>query len=229
MNTTAEAEPQIDPPSDANQLEALAPTGKSKRKSILALAVFALGLNATAAVYTWSPSDFALPDVSTLAELLPHPKASDPTSDPVITALADIQVTQQQHVALLQENSASLQQNAALLQQDSTALASLRQSITDGQVDMKKISAQITDEHVDVKKMSAQISTLIAKVDSLQNALAPEMTSSIPKGHARARLSAAARKSMTRSARPLGPVSVGGAPLTTAPAAAWGSSQSPEG
>ena len=213
MNKTPEAEPQIDAPSDAKQLDALAPTRKSRRKSILALSVFALGLNATAAVYTLSPSDFALPNVGSLAELLPHQKASDP--DPVVAALRDIQSAQQQHVASLQENSSSLQQNTALLQQDSTALASLRESITDEHVDVKKISAQITDERVDVKKMSAQISTLIAKVDSLQNAIAPEVTSSIPTGHARYRLSGVVRKRMARQHGPLGPISVGGAPLSS--------------
>jgi hypothetical protein len=114
--------------------------------------VFALGLNATAAVYTLSPSDFALPNVSSLAELLPHQKASDPIPDPVVAALKDIQSAQQQHVASLQENSSLLQQNTALLEQDSTTLASLRESITDEHVDVKKISAQITDEHLDVKK-----------------------------------------------------------------------------
>jgi hypothetical protein len=94
---------------------------------------------------------------------------------------------------------------------------------------VKKISAQITDEHVDVKKMSAQISTLIAKVDSLQNTIAPEMTSSIPKGRARARLSQVVRKRMARSPKPVGPVSIGGAPLIAAPASVRGPSQSPEG
>src|SRR5581483_8917383 len=133
----------------------------------LALSIFALGLNATAAVYTMSPSEFALPDVSVLAELLPHQKASDPTPDPVVTALKDIQSAQQQHIALLRENSSSLQQ-------DSTALASLRLSLT--------------DERTDVKKISAQIATLIAKIDSLQNAVAPEFTSSIPTGNGRGRL-----------------------------------------
>jgi hypothetical protein len=151
----------------------------SSGKSILALAVFALGLNASAAVYTLSPSDFALPDVSRLAELLPREKVSDPKPDPVLVALKEIQSTQQKHVAALQENNSSLQQSTALIQQDSNTLLSLRQSIKDEKVDVKKISSQITDEHLDVKKMSAQISKLIAKVESLQNALAPEMTSSV--------------------------------------------------
>ena len=157
--------------------------------------------------------DIPLPNVDSLAELLPHQKASDPNPDPVLAALKDIQSAQQQHVASLQENSSSLQQNTALLQQDSIALALLRQSVTDEQVDVKKISAQIKDEHVDVKKMSAQLSTLIAKVDSLQNAIAPEITSSIPRGRARNRLSGVVRKRMAGQPKPVGAVSVGGAPL----------------
>jgi cell division protein FtsB len=199
-------------PSQTEQSECRAPTKLTHQKSIFALSVFALGLNAAAAVYTLSPSDFALPNVSSLAELLPHQK-SDPIPDPVVAALRDIQSAQQQHAATLQENSSSLQENIALLQQDSTTLTSLRQSITDERVDVKKISAQITDEHVDVKKMSAQISTLIAKVDSLQKAVAPEVTSSIPEGRARSRLYGVVRKKMGRPPQSVGPVSVGGAPL----------------
>ena len=190
MTKTPETQSQTEQP------ESTTPSGRSSRKSILALSVFALGLNATAAVYTLSPSDFALPNVSALAELLPHQKASDPIPDSVVAALKDIQ------------------QNTALLQQDSITLASLRQSVTDEQVDVKKVSAQITDEHADVKKMSSQLSTLIAKVDSLQNAIAPEVTSSIPRGRARNRLSGVLRKRMARQPRPVGPVSVGGAPLS---------------
>ena len=208
MTQTSETQSQTE------QLEPAASSKRSSRKSILALSVFALGLNATAAVYTMSPSDFALPNVSSLAELLPYQEASDPIPDPVLAALKDIQLAQQQHVNSLQENSSSLQQNAALLQQDSTTLASLRQSVTDEQVDVKKISAQITDERVDVRKVSAQISTLIAKVDSLQNAITPEVTSSIPTGRARNRLSGVVRKRMARQPKPLGAVSVGGAPLS---------------
>jgi uncharacterized coiled-coil protein SlyX len=100
------------------------------------------------------------------------------------------------------------------IQQDSTALASLRQSLTDERVDVKKISAQIADEHVDVKKMSAQISALVAKIDSLQNSIAPEVTSSIPTGRTQKRLYGVVRKGMASQSEPYGPVSVGGAPLS---------------
>ena len=208
MSQTSETQSQTEQP------ESTTPSKRSSRKSVLAFAVFALGINSAAAVYTMSPSDFALPDVSSLAELLPRQKVSDPIPDPVVAALKDIQSAQQQHFAALRENSFLLQESAALLQQDSVTLASLRQSLTDEQVDVKKISGQITNEREDVKKISGQISTLIAKVDSLQNAIAPEVTSSIPARHARNRLSRAVRKKMARQPIPVGPISVGGAPLT---------------
>jgi len=201
MTKTSETQSQTEQPKSTT------PSGRSS----LALAVFAVGLNATAAVYALSPSDFALPNVGILAELLPHQKASDPIQDPVIAALRDIRSVQQRQFASLQGNNSSLQQNTALLQQDSTTLASLRQSITDEQVDVKRISDLITDEQVDVKKISAQISTLIAKVDSLQNAITPEVTSSISTEHARNRPSGVVRKRMARHAKPVGSVSVGGA------------------
>ena len=216
MTQTSEKQSQTEQP------ESTTPSRKSSRKSILALSVLAIGINSTAAVYTLSPtdfalpnvSDFALPNISSLAELLPHQKASDPIPDPVVAALKDIQSAQQQHVASLQENSFLLQQNTDLLQQGSMTLASLRQSVVDEHVDVKKISSQITDEHADVKKVSAQISTLIAKVDSLQKTIAPEVTASIPTRHARSRLSRAAQKRMAREPKPVGPMSLGGAPLT---------------
>ena len=214
MTKTSETQSQTEQP------ESAAPSKKSEPKIDLgAVGVRSWPKRYCGRLYTvafrfcFAESRFCLPNVSSLAELLPHQKASDPIPDPVVAALKDIQSAQQQHVASLQENSSSLQQNTALLQQDSTTLASLRQSVTDEQVDVKKISAQITDEHVDVKKMSAQISTLIAKVNSLQNAIAPEVTSSIPTRHARNRLSGVVRKRMARQPKPVGPVSVGGAPL----------------
>lgn len=200
-------------PNQTEQLESAMPGKRSSRKSILALSLLAIAINGTAAIYTMPPSfKDALPNVGSLAELLPHERASAPTPDPVVAALKDIQSAQQQHTASLQENGASLQQNTALLQQHSTTLVALRQSVT--------------DEQVDIKAISSQLSKLMAKVDSLESAIAPEITSSIPKGKARNRLSAAPRKKWARWAKPAGPVSVGGAPLTTAPATLQGS---PEG
>lgn len=183
--------------------EAPIPIERSSRKSVLALSVCALAINGAAAIYTW-PSDFRSLNIGSLAELLPRQEASASKPDPVIAALRDIQSAQQQHAALLKESNDSAQQSAALLQQDSTILLSLRQSIT--------------DERVDVKKVSSQLSTLIAKIDSLQNAMMSDVTSSIRRAHARYGLSAAMRKRMARESKSVGPVSVGGAPLS-APAA----------
>lgn len=179
--------------------EAAVPTKRSSRKSVLALSVCALAINGSAAIYT-SPSDFSSLNIGGLAELLPRLEASVPKPDPVAAALKDIQSAQQQHTALLRENNRASQQNAALMQQDSTVLLSLRQSIT--------------DERVDVKKISSQLSTLIAKVDSLQSTMMSDVTSSIRRAHARYGLSAAMRKRMARETKPIGPVSVGGAPLS---------------
>jgi hypothetical protein len=214
--------------SHTDQVEPVTSPKPSTRKSILALSVFALGLNAAAAAYTQSPSDFAfpnlnipVPNLSTLAELLPHQRAPEPAQpDPVVVALKDIQSAQQQHAASLQENNAALQQHTAQLQRDTTTLLGLRQSVT--------------DEQSDIKKISSQLSTLMVKVDALQTAIAPEITSSIGKGRARNRLSALSRKKLARQSKPVGPVSVGGAPLaiapaTTTPAQASGGQPSPEG
>ena len=208
MATTSEAQglvEQLDPAALALAVAALepaapeAPAKRSSRKSVLALSVCALAINGAAAIYTW-PSGLPSLNLSSLADLLPRQEASAPKPDPVVAALKDIQSTQQQHTASLQESNQALQQNAAVLQADSMVLLSLRQSIT--------------DERVDVKKVSSQLSTLIAKIDSLQNAMMSDVTSSVRRANARYGLSAAMRKRIARQSKSAGPVSVGGAPLS---------------
>lgn len=185
--------------------EAPTPPIRPRRKTVLPLAVCALAINGAAAIYT-SPSGMPSLNVASLAELLPRQEAPAPKPDPVVTALKEIQSAQQQHTASLRENNQALQQNAAQLQQDSLVLLSLRQSIT--------------DERVDVKKISSQLSTLIAKVDSLQNVMMSDVTSSVRRANARYGLSAAMRKRMVREPKSLGPVSIGGAPLSVPAAVA---------
>ncbi|GGI24313.1 hypothetical protein [Bradyrhizobium guangdongense] len=179
--------------------EAPAPARQSSRKSVLVFSVCALAINGAAAIYT-SPFDLPAPAISSLAALFPYQENSAPKPDPVVAALKEIQSAQQQQAAALQEINASLQQNTALRQQDSTVLVSLRQSIT--------------DERSDVKRISPQLSTLIAKIDSLQSAMTSDLTSSIRRAHARYGLPAALRKRMLREPKSVGPVSVGGAPLS---------------
>lgn len=192
-------EPQAEHEAEHVVPEAPASGKRSSRKSILALTVCALAINGAAAIYT-SPFDLPSPNISSLAALLPRQGDTAPKSDPIVAALKDIQSAQQQQAASLQEINSSLQQNAALQQQDSTTLLSLRQSIT--------------DERGDVKKMSPQLSTIIAKIDALQSTMTSDVTSSIRRAHARYGLSAAMRKRMVRQSKSIGPVSVGGAPLS---------------
>ncbi len=177
---------------------------QSSRKSILALSIFALALNGTAAIYTMPSFDISLPNFGSLAaELIPHQRAPAPIPEAVVAALKDIQFAQQQQASaledngslLLQLNVALLQKNSAQRQQDAATFDSLRKSLT--------------DEQADVKNISAQLSTLMAKVDSLQSAIASEVTSSIPRGHARNR-----HKKFAKQPRPMGPVSVGSSPLS---------------
>jgi hypothetical protein len=230
--------------SQTEQLGPAAPSKKSSRRSILALSVFAMGLNATAAAYTMSPSNFALPNVSGLvAELLPHEGASKPIPDAVVAALNDIQSDQQYIATALQDNGSSLQRNTALLEGNGSSLqrnnallqaygSLLQQNSALLQQDATKLDtlrSSLTDEHSDVKAISAQLSTLIAKVDSLQNAMTSEITSSIPKGRTHTQLSGVARKRLARSIKPKGPRSIGGAPLTTAPASVLGPLHNPAG
>jgi hypothetical protein len=214
--------------SQTEQLEPKAQSKKSSRKSILALSVFALGINATAAVYTLSPSDFVWPNVGGLvAELLPHEGASGSIPNAVVAALNDVQSAHQNNGTSLQDNGFWLQQNNALLQQNESSLQQTNALLQQDATKLDSLRLSLTDERSDVKAISAQLSTLIAKVDSLQNAMTSEITSSIPKGRGRARLSGSARKRLARSIKPEGPISVGGVPLTTAPASSMASVTQP--
>ena len=102
--------------------------------------------------------------------------------------------------ATLKDIQLSQQQNAAVL-------VSLTQSSATQQADLKRISRQL--------------SSLAAQADALQNAVTPLTTSSIPHPNARARVIGTSRKIVSPLPKPVGPVSVGGAPLN--PASAPGS------
>ena len=99
--------------------------------------------------------------------------------------------------ATLKDIQVSQQQNAAVL-------VSLTQSSATQQADLKRISRQL--------------SSLAAQTDALQSAVTPLTTSSIPQPNARARAVGASRKKTSLLPKPVGPVSVGGAPLSPAPA-----------
>ena len=104
--------------------------------------------------------------------------------------------------ATLKDIQLSQQQNAAVL-------VSLTQSSATQQADLKRISRQL--------------SSLAAQADALQSAMTPLTTSSIPHSNARARVVGTSRKITSSLPKPVGPVSVGGAPLSPAPAPGSGS------
>jgi hypothetical protein len=150
--------------------------------------------------------NFALPNLSWpdfsrfKASKAPPPRetASVRIPDPIVSAaLREIELTQR-------DIQSSEQQNAVVL-------ASLTQSSANQQADLKRISRQL--------------SALSTQVDALQGAMAPLTTSSIPRPKPRARVALTQRKMPPPPVmgppplpKPVGPVSVGGAPLGPQPA-----------
>jgi hypothetical protein len=136
--------------------------------------------------------DRFLPNLNRFAAQPPHKTASVPIPDPVSVRLKEIQLSQQQ---------------------STTVLVSLTQSSATQQADLKRISRQL--------------SSLAAQTDALQNAVVPLTTSSIPHSNIRnanfrARVLRTPRKIASPLPKPFGPVSVGGAPLSPAPATGSG-------
>ena len=223
-------EAQLDP-------QPVAPTGRSGR--VWAIAVSSMALLAGGAVALSTLPEFnvalpnfsvALPNFSSLAEWLPRVEVSPPPPDPVLVALGEIRSAQNRDADMLQEHGAVLQQNAAVLQQGAA-------SVQQGAAILESLKQGSTSQQMNLKIISSQIASLIARVDSLQNAVAPLTTSSIPQPSARSIPQPAARPIPQPGARarlartlrkttsplpnePLGPVSVRGAPLNPAPAPA---------
>jgi hypothetical protein len=143
-------------------------------------------------------SRFSLPNFSRVAAQPPPKTAPALIPDPIVrAALRDIQMSQQQNADVL----VSLTQSSAAQQ-------------------------------ADLKRISRHLALLTAQVDSLQNPATPLTTSSIPQlttssiphSTPRARVVRAPRKVIPALQvipalpKPAGPVSVGGAPLSPAPA-----------
>ena len=154
-----------------------------------------------------SADRFSLPDFSRFSPpnsrhvAAPPPPAPAPVlvPDPVVRAgLRDIQTSQEQNADVLM----SLMQGSAAQQ-------------------------------ADLKRITRQLSLLTAQVNSLQNPVTPPLTtSSIPRPNPRARVVRASRKvlppvlppTLPPPLKPVGPFSVGGAPLSPAPAPGSGAS-----
>ena len=133
------------------------------------------------------------PKTNRLAELAPPRTAPPPMPDPAVyAALTDIQFSQGQN---------------------GTALATLTERVTENSA----------TQQADLKRISRQLMSLSAQVSALQSGMGPLTTGSITPSNPRARIIRTSRKA-THSPpplpKPVGPVSVGGAPLAAEPAPA---------
>ena len=103
-------------------------------------------------------------------------------------------------------------------------------ALTDIQVSQRQAAAVLASltestaaQQADLKRISRQVSLLTVQVDTLRGAVGPLTTSSIPSSNARVRMVRVSRKTTPPPLpKPVGPVSVGGAPLGPAPAAGAG-------
>jgi hypothetical protein len=206
VTETPEAVPQAGASNSELNEQPATPIKRSSRiPAIMMSLVASVGIGAGA--INAMPHFNIEPKFTGFAELFSRETASVPIPDPIVTAaLRDIQSAQQQHAAALQENGAALQQTSATLQQDAVTLDMLRQGFT--------------SQRTNLQNVSDQLSKLIARVDSLQEAVAPLTTSSIPKAHTRTRLVRTSRKKPAQPPTPFGPFSIGGAPLGPLPG--WG-------
>ena len=98
----------------------------------------------------------------------------------------------------------------------STPLKDIQLSQEKSAAALDSLTQSFAAQRADLKQISDQLTSLAARVDALQNATAPLTTSSIPMPTARARVGMARRKP-SQLPDPVGPVSIGGAPLSPAP------------
>jgi hypothetical protein len=81
---------------------------------------------------------------------------------------------------------------------------------------LERLTHSADDHQADLKKISDQVSSLMAQVTTLQNE--PLTTSAISQPINRVRAGRTSQKKVSLLSKPAGPVSVGGAPLSPAPA-----------
>jgi hypothetical protein len=101
----------------------------------------------------------------------------------------------------------------------SAALKDIQLSQRQNAAVLVSLTQSSATQQADLKRISRQLSSLAAQADALQSAVTPLTTSSIPHSNPRARVVRTSRKIISPPLpKPVGPVSVGGAPLSPAPA-----------
>ena len=150
---------------------------------------------------------FSLPDFSRFSSPNFNRVAAPPPPNPAPVLVPDPVVR-----AGLRDIQSSQQQNADVL-------VSLTQSSATQQADLKRITRQLS-------LLTAQVNSLLNPVTPplTTSSIPPLTTSSTPHSNPRARVVGVSRKGILPPPKPAGPVSVGGAPLSPAPAPGSGAS-----
>jgi hypothetical protein len=196
--------------------------GASSRVPAIVVSLFALAvIGAATANSLPNFYRFSLPNFNRFAAMSPHETASAPIPDPAVSAtLKDIQLSQQQNAAVLvslTQSSATQQADLKRISRQLSSLASQADAQQQNAVVLVSLMQSSVTQQADLKRISRQLSSLPAQADALQSALT---TSSIPHSNTRAGVVRTSRKIISPLPKPVGPVSVGGAPLSPAPAPA---------
>jgi hypothetical protein len=191
----------------------VAPQGASSRVPAIVVSLAALAVTG-AAIANFSPifhqfslpklNGFSMPNFDRVAFSLPNfslPNFDRFTAQPVKRLAAQPAAKETASIPIPDPVvTAALRDIQSSQQQSATVLASLTQSSAMQQGDLKRISRQL--------------SALAAQTEALQSAMTPLTTSSIPHSNPRARVVGTSRKIIPALPKPVGPVSVGGAPLS---------------
>ena len=224
MAETPEKEPQADKPPELPQAE----QGPSSRLTVTVVSLAALAIiGAATANFLPSFGGISLPSF-------------DSVSLPSLANFNRFSLPKFDHIALPNFNRAPPPKAdrvvvhappppPPVLVPDSIVRASLRDVQSTQQLHsaaLEQLTQGAETQQADLKRISRQLTSLTAQVHALQGSVAPLTTSSIPQSNPRAKIIRTARRAPPPPTppappplpKPVGPVSVGGAPLSPTPA-----------
>jgi hypothetical protein len=213
--------------------------GASSRVPALAVFLFALAVIGAATAnfladftrvslpnFSFSLPNLSLPNFNRFAAQSPHETASVPIPEPAASAtLKDIQLSQQQNAAVLvslTQSSATQQADLKKISRQLSTLAAQADAQQQNAVVLVSLMQNSVTQQADLKRISRQLSLLPGQAEAPQSAAVPLTTSSIPHSNARAGVVGTSRKMTSPLPKAVGPVSVGGAPLSPAPGSGRG-------
>jgi hypothetical protein len=204
---------------DNKQPEA-APRGASSRVPAIVVSLSALAVTG-AAIANFSPifPQFSLPKFNGIS--LPNFDRfsfSLPNFDRVAFSLPNFDRFTAQPVKRLAAQPAQPAKETVSIPIPDPAVTAALRDIQSSQQQSATVLASLTQssatQGADLKRISRQLSALAAQTEALQNSMTPLTTSSIPHSNPRTRVVGTSRKIIPALPKPVGPVSVGGAPLS---------------